>query len=81
MKSVDSGNGAVYRVYTQTTLEMAHMEARRNGGDARLLFLNARGAILHSSEFAMPSHRGDICQAQTQYCRVSGSCAVNIRMT
>lgn len=64
-------------------LEMAHMQASRVRGDVTALFLNADtpAAMLHSTELATPSHKGDICQAQTQYCRVSGSGAVNARAT
>lgn len=78
-------NGADLRVYTQTLLEIPHMHKRRKPGDAMALFLSDRPptalAMPHSSELATPSHRGVICQAQTQYCRVSGWGAVNARTT
>lgn len=81
MKISDREYGAEYRVYTQTVVEMAHMQTKRARGDRRTLFLKVGISpdMLHSKEFATPSHKGDICQAQTQYCRVSDSGAVNAR--
>lgn len=83
MQISDREYGAEYRVYTQTVVEMAHMQTKRARGDRRTLFLKAGipPAMLHSKEFATPNHKGDICQAQTQYCRVSDSGAVNARTT
>lgn len=83
MKISDREYGAEYRLYTQMAVEMAHMQTKRARGDRRALCLKAGTppAMLHSREFATPNHKGDICQAQTQYCRVSDSGAVNARTT
>lgn len=83
MKISDREYGAEYRVYSQTVVEMVHMQTKRARGDRRTLFLKAGTppSMLHRKEFATPNHRGDICQAQTRYCRVSDSGAVNARTT